>query len=96
MFEPQTFSVFLLENQPTQFGGQNIHEANFSYLVWTPVPASQDGDPKQHPGPGKIPSGGVPQQVEGVWSGGVALGGDVVALWVQRGEVTRQCRAVLG
>lgn len=65
-----------------------------THLVCTPVPSSHYSNPKHHSRPGQVPSGGVPQQAEGVRSGGVAVGGDVVAPGIHGGEITRNSRAV--
>lgn len=70
--------------------GRDVH------LVCAPVPASHYGDAKKHAGPGQVPGGRVPQQVEGVLSWGVAAGGDVVALGLRGGEITGRSGAVFG
>lgn len=67
-----------------------------THLVRAPVPASYYGNPKQHPGPGQVPCGRIPQQAEGILSGRVAVGGDVVAIGLQGWEVPRHGRAVFG
>lgn len=67
-----------------------------THLVCTPVPSSHYSNPKHHSRPGQVPSGGVPQQAEGVLSGGVAVGGDVVAPGIHGGEITWNSRAVFG
>lgn len=66
------------------------------HLVCTPVPASHYSNPKHHSRPGQVPCGWVPQQAEGILSWGVAVGGDVVALGIHGGEITRRSRAVFG
>lgn len=52
-------------------------------MVGAPIPATHDGDAKEDPRPGQVPGHGVPEQLEGIVSGGEALGGDVVALGLQ-------------
>lgn len=67
-----------------------------AHLIRAPVPDPPYCHPEHHSRPGKVPHSRVPQQAEGVLSRDVALGGDVIALGVQGGEVTRNGRVVFG
>lgn len=89
-----TPSDLLLSPCPSVIKPKPTIEPGHINPVCAPVPACHYRNPKHHPRPGQIPCGRVPRQAEGVLSGSVAVGGDVVPQRVQGGDGTGYRRPV--